>query len=99
MWTPARPDIPYGLGWFATSRHGEKVAWHYGLDGPSSSLIIKVPTKKISLIVLANSAHLGEEFHHPLPDLFRSRIARVFLDSSFNQFEGLLVATASAHQR
>ncbi|MBY0376341.1 MAG: beta-lactamase family protein [Bryobacteraceae bacterium] len=99
MWTPARPDIPYGLGWFATTRHEQKVAWHYGLDGASSSLIIKVPAKRLSLIVIASSAHLGEEFHQPRPDLFRSRIARAFLDTSFDQFEGLLVSATPALQR
>ena len=99
MWTPVGPDIPYGLGWFTASRLGEKIAWHYGLDGGSSSLIIKVPGKRISLVVAASSGHLGEEFHQPQPDLFRSRIARAFLDTSFDQFEGLLTAAIPAYRR
>src|SRR4029079_5694600 len=31
LWTPARTELPYGLGWFLGNYKGRRVAWHTGL--------------------------------------------------------------------
>jgi CubicO group peptidase (beta-lactamase class C family) len=62
MWTPLRAGLPYGLGWFVQTINGERVVWHYGRVSSSSSLIVKIPGRKLSLVVLANSPALGSAF-------------------------------------
>ena len=62
-WTPFVSNggkrLPYGFGWFVTDYHGLKLVWHYGHWGTGfSSLYLKVPEKKITLIMLANSESL-----------------------------------------
>jgi len=48
-------SLPYGLGWFSGSFDGTRIVWHYGLWNTNSSLIVKVPDRKLTLVVLANS--------------------------------------------
>jgi uncharacterized protein (TIGR03437 family) len=52
--------LPYGLGWFVQSYLGERLVWHYG-NWPAafSSLILKVPGRNLTLILLANSGGLS----------------------------------------
>lgn len=47
---------PMGLGWFVQDEGGERIVWHFGLTRDAySSLAIKVPAKRLTLILLANS--------------------------------------------
>lgn len=60
MWTAGRaPDgkiLPYGLGWFVQEFQGEKFLWHSGLwEGAYSALYLKIPSRNLTLILLANS--------------------------------------------
>jgi len=49
-------ETPKGLGWFVHDERGEQVVWHFGLDRDAySSLVIKVPARNLTLILLANS--------------------------------------------
>jgi CubicO group peptidase (beta-lactamase class C family) len=83
-WTPA-PDrggqsTPMGLGWFVQSYHGERVVWHFGnVPNAYSSLILKLPAKNITFILLANSDGLSNSFQLPAGDVTRSLFATVFL--------------------
>jgi CubicO group peptidase (beta-lactamase class C family) len=91
MWTNARTNdgkpIPYGLGWFVQDVGGTRVIWHNGyLPDRYSALYIKVPAKRLTLIVFANSDALSAGFELAKGDITRSPIARAFL-SDF----GLLV--------
>ena len=80
--------IPYGLGWFVQNIGGTRVVWHNGyLPDRYSALYVKVPEKRLTLIVLANSDALSASFQLAKGDVTRSPIARAFL-SDF----GLLVA-------
>lgn len=55
--------LPYANGWFAQYRFGTRLIWHYGLWPNSfSSLILKVPSRNITLILLANSDGLSAPF-------------------------------------
>ncbi len=91
MWTNSRTNdggaIPYGLGWFVQNIGGTRVIWHNGyLPDRYSALYVKVPGKRLTLIVLANSDALSASFQLAKGDVTRSPIARAFL-SDF----GLLV--------
>ena len=71
MWTPAKgPDgqpFPYGLGWFIRTVRGEDLVWHTGLwEGAYSALYLKVPSRGVSLILMANSD--GLQFPTPLDE-------------------------------
>jgi len=46
---------PYGLGWSTQVIGGQSVHWHYGYGDSFSALLIRVPEKKASFILLANT--------------------------------------------
>lgn len=52
--------LPYGLGWFTQQVAGERVVWH-GAWWPRSfsGMLVKVPERKLTLAVLANSDALS----------------------------------------
>jgi CubicO group peptidase (beta-lactamase class C family) len=52
--------LPTGLGWFVQSYNGERLIWHFGaVTDAASSLMIKVPRRDLTLILLANSDALS----------------------------------------
>jgi CubicO group peptidase (beta-lactamase class C family) len=68
-WTPAVSNsgklLPHGLGWFAEKFQAERLIWHYGYWPDSfSALLLKVPARKRTLIVLANSDGLSAPFYY-----------------------------------
>ncbi len=73
--------LPYGLGWFSTRYKGERVVWHYGLWTAISSLIIKVPSRKLTFVVLANTDALSSPYPLAAGRLDSSPWARAFLDA------------------
>jgi CubicO group peptidase (beta-lactamase class C family) len=84
MWTPARTSkgerLPYALGWFVQDYVGEHLIWHNGnLPGRYSALYLKVPDKKLTLLLLANSDALSSPFQLAKGDLSRSAFACAFL--------------------
>lgn len=62
-WRPALAadgtPLPYGLGWFVQSHGGREVVWHYGHAFESSSLLVKLPTQRLTFVLLANSDGLS----------------------------------------
>lgn len=83
-WTPAgTPEgkkLPYGLGWFIQSYAGTRLVWHYGYWPESfSSLYLKLPERKMALILLANSDGLSAPFVLGAGDVTRSPFASSFL--------------------
>jgi CubicO group peptidase (beta-lactamase class C family) len=84
MWSSARTTsdavMPTGLGWFIQNYNGKLVYWQFGLTpGAYSSLIIKVPEKRLTLILLANSDGLSAPFSLHEGDINSSLYARAFL--------------------
>jgi CubicO group peptidase (beta-lactamase class C family) len=60
MWTPGKGhggvELQYGLGWFIKDYNGERILWHTGLwEGAYSALYLKVQSRGLTLILLANS--------------------------------------------
>ena len=72
--------LPTGLGWFVQSFNGERVVWSFGLvPNAYSSLYLKIPSRRISVILLANSDGLSAPFQLQLGDVTRSIFANIFL--------------------
>jgi CubicO group peptidase (beta-lactamase class C family) len=83
-WTNASaPDfstLPMGLGWFVQYYRGERIVWHFGMvPNAYSSLILKVPSRKLTVILLANSDRLNSPFPLSEGDVTRSIFASLFL--------------------
>ena len=84
-WTPAtggdgRP-MPHGMGWFVQNYGGEKVVWQFGQsDNASSSLLVILPARGLSLVLLANSDGLSKSLGLADGDVTRSPFAKVFLE-------------------
>lgn len=84
MLTPAHnaagTALPYGLGWFIQEHSGHKLAWHSGLwEGQYSALYLKIPDRRLAMILLANSDGLW--WNNPLDkaEVERSPFAAAFL--------------------
>jgi CubicO group peptidase (beta-lactamase class C family) len=72
--------LPTGLGWFVQAYHGEPIAWQFGVvEGAYSSLIVKIPNRKLTMILLANSDGLSAPFALDAGDVTTSIFARTFL--------------------
>ena len=84
MWTNATTTsgaaMPTGLGWFVQSYNGVPIYWQFGLTQDAySSLLIKVPSKNLTLILLANSDGLSSPFALQNGDVTASLFAQAFL--------------------
>lgn len=73
--------LPYGLGWFIQQLEGIKITWHYGYWVGMSSLIIRVPEKKLSFVLMANSDMLSAPYPLGNGDIWVSPYAKEFLKS------------------
>jgi len=73
--------LPYGLGWFIQEKEGSKLTWHYGYWVGMSSLIIRVPEKKLSFVIMANSDMLSAPYPLGNGDIWVSPYAKEFLKS------------------
>jgi CubicO group peptidase (beta-lactamase class C family) len=72
--------LPHGMGWFVQTYNGEPVVWQYGVDpNASSSLLLTLPNRNITLILLANSDGLAKPASLSAGDVTVSPFARVFL--------------------
>lgn len=87
MYTPTisntGEELPYGLGWFVDNNEEVDIIWHYGYWDAVSSLILKIPEKELSFVILANSDRLssaspgiGRD-----EDVNRSIVAQEFLNA------------------
>lgn len=79
--TPRGDTLPHALGWFSTRYKGVRVVWHYGLWTAISSLIIKVPERDLTFVVLGNTDALSQPYRLGAGDLGSSPWAREFLET------------------
>ena len=78
--TPSGFVSPMGLGWFVQSHRGERVVWHFGMIANAySSLVVKLPDRKLTFILLANSDGLSAPFQLSSGNVTRSLFATLFL--------------------
>lgn len=73
------PPRPHGLGWFVQVVNGELVVWQFGNSAVSSSFMMSLPARRLTMILLANSSGLVEPFVLAPGDVTASPFARVFL--------------------
>ncbi|MFL5610073.1 MAG: serine hydrolase domain-containing protein [Gemmatimonadaceae bacterium] len=79
--SPSGETFPYGFGWFSTDYKGNRIIWHYGLWIANSSLIVKVPARGLTFVVLANTDGLSSPYPLGAGKLETSPWARAFLDT------------------
>jgi len=83
-------SLPYGLGWFVQVYEDTKLIWHYGYEpGAYSSLILKIPEKETTLILLANSDGASASFGLEEGNVLNSPFAVEFINL-FTEIEILL---------
>jgi CubicO group peptidase (beta-lactamase class C family) len=71
---------PTGLGWFVQNYRGTQVIWQYGLvTNAYSGMILKIPSRRVTMILLANSDGLAVPFQLEAGDVTRSPFASVLL--------------------
>jgi CubicO group peptidase (beta-lactamase class C family) len=83
-WTPPTnadgQPLPHAYGWFVQDYNGDRLVWQFGVsDNASSSMIIMVPRRGVTLILLANSQGLARPFSLAAGDVTVSPFARLFL--------------------
>jgi CubicO group peptidase (beta-lactamase class C family) len=102
-WTPpsasdGRP-LPYALGWFVQEHRGYHIVWHYGHGLESSSLIVKIPDRRVTFVILANSdglsrwRGLGDD-----ADVSASPAATLFLNWYSGRKQGQQIAVDSNYR-
>jgi CubicO group peptidase (beta-lactamase class C family) len=83
-YTPARgkkgTSLAYGLGWFVFEKNRQKIIWHYGWWDGISALIVKLPERSLTFVLLANSDMLSRPFNlGGDSNVYRSAFASSFL--------------------
>jgi CubicO group peptidase (beta-lactamase class C family) len=71
--------LPYGLGWFTQNYRGTRLIWHYGYWTCNSSLILKVPDRNITFIIMANTDNLSRPTDLGAGDVTSSPVGLAFL--------------------
>ncbi|GAA0549495.1 serine hydrolase domain-containing protein [Chitinophaga japonensis] len=51
--SPFYPGSPYGAGWFTASFEGTEMHWAYGYGDNDAALLLRVPSKDLTLIMLS----------------------------------------------
>ncbi|MDR1989684.1 MAG: beta-lactamase family protein [Acidobacteriaceae bacterium] len=71
---------PHGMGWFVQTYKGEPVVWQFGAsDNGSSSMMVLLPARSLTLILVANSTGLVKSFDLPNGDISASPFGQLFL--------------------
>lgn len=84
MWTPFELDsgalAPTGQGWFVQNASGVRLVWTFGhIPGAASALIVKMPSKRLTLVLLANSGGLADTYQFEKGDVTTSPFVKIFL--------------------
>ena len=76
-------ELPHGLGWFVDNDEAVKIIWHYGYWDSYSALIMKIPERQLSFVILANSNRLSSASNGigTDEDVTRSVVAQEFLNA------------------
>ncbi|MEP7377378.1 MAG: serine hydrolase domain-containing protein [Chitinophagaceae bacterium] len=86
--SPKGKTFQYGLGWFVKYYGGLKIIWHTGWWFGYSTLLIKIPGKDLTFIILANSQDLSRPFYLtlypvPAPNPFSKSLNKDLMMSDF----------------
>jgi CubicO group peptidase (beta-lactamase class C family) len=82
-WSPSNftgSPLPTGLGWFVQNYQGERLIWHFShVPDAYSALILKMPARRTTLIMLANSDGLSTGANLEQGDVTASPFVKIFL--------------------
>jgi CubicO group peptidase (beta-lactamase class C family) len=82
-WSPANvggAPLPTGLGWFVQTYQGERIIWHFShIQDAYSALLLKMPARQLTLIMLANSDGLSTGANLEQGDVTASPFVKIFL--------------------
>ena len=82
-WSPANftgSPLPTGLGWFVQNYQGERLVWQFSyVPDAYSALILKMPARRLTLIMLANSDGLTTGANLDQGDVTASPFVKIFL--------------------
>jgi CubicO group peptidase (beta-lactamase class C family) len=79
-WSPVSFGFPSGFGWLVQPYNGHTVVWQFGVVADAySALVVKVPVRGLTLILLANSDALAAHGALEKGDVTASVFARAFL--------------------
>lgn len=85
LYAPARTStgaiLPFALGCFSQTYSGVRIVWSYGLWTSISALMIKVPDRGLTFVVLANTEELSRNHRLGAGELLDSPVAREFLNA------------------
>lgn len=77
---PGGTPQPTGLGWFVQNYRGVPLVWQSGMvPNAYSGMVLKIPSRHVTLILLANSDGLVNPFQLEAGDVTRSPFASVLL--------------------
>jgi len=77
---PGGAPQPTGLGWFVQNYRGVPLVWQYGMvPNGYSGIVLKIPSRRVTMILLANSDGLVNSVQLEAGDVTRSPFASVLL--------------------
>jgi CubicO group peptidase (beta-lactamase class C family) len=80
---------PCSIAWFVQYYRHIKLCWYFSVGNDFSSLLIKEPSRQLTLILLSRSAMMNEPFDLQAGDLLNSPIALLFLKTFFFDVDSL----------
>jgi CubicO group peptidase (beta-lactamase class C family) len=83
--TTTGQPTPYGLGWYVQRYQGLDYYWHFGQTRGESGLLVKVPARQLTLVVLANTDQLSQPFPLGDGDLFTSPVGQLLYKYWLNE--------------
>ena len=76
-----RPVSPHALGWFVQTYDGKPLVWQFGvIPDAYSALLLTLPQRGVTLVLLANSDGLVSPFPLATGDISASPFARLFVN-------------------
>lgn len=91
MFSSINADLPYGYGIFNQEFENLKIVWAYGQYDCYSSLLLKIPSKNISLTLLANTNLLSDPARLIYGDVTSSLFVMSFLKNYLFEFQEMVL--------
>ena len=78
----AGQPLAHGLGWYVTDYRGVRLVWHFGHWGTGfSAIYVKIPERRLTLLMLANSEALADHQFQVGEDITHNVFACGFINS------------------
>jgi CubicO group peptidase (beta-lactamase class C family) len=77
----ADEPLAHGLGWYVTDYRSTRLVWHYGHWGTGfSAIYLKIPARRLTLIMLTNSEALADHHFQVGQDITHNVFACTFVN-------------------